>query len=188
MKTVANHYILTILVTLFASFSYGQKALSPVQKAAIEDFQAQVKAYAKLREDVRGRIPKVPEKATKEQIQVFKDSFQAGVLSARAGAKQGDVITPQAAEAIRYMISTAYVGEDRRRLRETIFEAENTTVPVRANAVYPEAAEVLETPPKLLLVLPQLPKNIRYRFVAGSLLLMDSENHLIIDYMTNAVP
>lgn len=188
MKFVTNQYILIIFVTLFASVHYGQTPISPAQKAAVEDLQARVKTYVKLRDDIRGRQPKMPEKATKEQIQSFKDSFQRAVQAARPGSKQGDVITPQAADAIRYMIATAYTGEDRRRLRESVFEAENTAVPVRVNAAYPEAAEILETPPKLLLVLPQLPKQIRYRFVGGKLLLMDSENHLIIDYMANAVP
>lgn len=188
MRNVANRYILIILATLCASLSYGQKPLSPTQKAAIEDFQARVKAYAKLREDVLGRVPKVPERATKEQIQVFKDSFQRAMRAARAGSKHGDVITPQAAEAIRYLIATTYVGKDRVRLRAAVFEAANKTVPVRANSVYPEAVEILETPPKLLMVLPQLPNAIRYRFVARTLLLMDSDNHLIIDYMDKAIP
>jgi hypothetical protein len=43
-------------------------------------------------------------------------------------------------------------------------------------------------PPSLLLALPQLPKQVRYRFVGTSLLLVDRENHLIVDYMTNALP
>ena len=188
MRIIASRYFLIILVTLCASLSYGQKPLSPTQKAAIEDFQARVTAYAKLREEVLGRVPKVPEKATKEQIQVFKDSFQRAMRAARAGSKHGDVITPQAADAIRYLIATTYVGKDRKQLRSAVFAAENRTVPVRANFVYPEAVEIIETPPKLLLVLPQLPNAIRYRFVVDKLLLMDSENQLIIDYMTKAIP
>jgi hypothetical protein len=188
MRTVASRYILVILATLCASISYGQKPLSPKQEAAIDDFQARVRAYAKLREEVLGRVPKIPEKATKEQIQVFRDSFQRAMRAARAGSKHGDVITPQAAEAIRYLIATTYVGKDRIRLRAAVYEAENRTVPVRANSVYPDAVEILETPPKLLKVLPQLPNEIRYRFVTGTLLLMDSYNHLIIDYMTKAIP
>jgi hypothetical protein len=56
------------------------------------------------------------------------------------------------------------------------------------NAVYPEKSELLEMPPSLLLVLPQLPKQVRYRFVGTNLLLVDRENHLIIDYMANALP
>jgi hypothetical protein len=42
--------------------------------------------------------------------------------------------------------------------------------------------------PTLLLKLPQLPKQIRYRFVGRNMLLVDRENGLIIDYMTDAIP
>jgi len=54
--------------------------------------------------------------------------------------------------------------------------------------VYPEAAELLEMPPTLLLALPPLPKQLRYRFVGTNLLLVDRENHLIVDHMANALP
>jgi hypothetical protein len=56
------------------------------------------------------------------------------------------------------------------------------------NYPYPESQEVLEMAPTLLLRLPQLPKQLRYRFVGPNLLLLDRENGLIIDYMTNALP
>ena len=43
-------------------------------------------------------------------------------------------------------------------------------------------------PPYLLPKLPQLPKQVKYRFVGRNLLLVDRENGLIVDYMTNALP
>ena len=43
-------------------------------------------------------------------------------------------------------------------------------------------------PPTLLLKLPQLPKQVRYRFVGRHMILMDRENDLIIDYMLDALP
>ena len=66
--------------------------------------------------------------------------------------------------------------------------AENKDVPVKVNVVYPDSKEQLEMPPALLLNLPQLPKQLRYRFVGTNLLLLDRENGLIIDYLTNALP
>jgi hypothetical protein len=36
--------------------------------------------------------------------------------------------------------------------------------------------------------LPQRPKQLRFRFVSHSLLLVDRENGLIVDYMTKALP
>ena len=189
MNSVMFRYILTsFFAFIFFTPVFAQKALSAEQKSAIDDFRSRVNAYAALHRSVESKLAKLPNKATKEQIQAYKDSFQKQVLAARPSAKQGDVLTPSAADAIRHMIATAYVGEDRRKLRESIFEAENTALPVRVNSVYPEAAEILETPPLLLLTLPELPKELRYRFVAGKLLLMDPANHVIVDFMPNAVP
>jgi hypothetical protein len=56
------------------------------------------------------------------------------------------------------------------------------------NYPYPEAKELVEMPPTLLLVLPPLPKQVRYRYVGKHMLLVDRENGLIIDYMLDALP
>src|SRR5215204_804140 len=121
-------------------------------------FEKRVKEYVGLREGLEDEMPKLPKDATPEQIEAHKAAFQERVRAARSGAKQGDVFTPEAARL------------------------------VRANYPYPETQELLEMPPTLLLRLPQLPKQVKYRFVRGNLLLVDRENGLIIDYMTNALP
>jgi hypothetical protein len=61
-------------------------------------------------------------------------------------------------------------------------------VRVRVNYPYPEPVEFVEMPPTVLLNLPQLPPEVKYRFVGRNLLLIDSDNNLILDYMTNALP
>jgi hypothetical protein len=86
------------------------------------------------------------------------------------------------------MIKREYSGEQLQELRKTVMEAETQGVPLRINYPYPESKELLEMPPTLLLKLPQLPKQLRYRFVGTNLLLVDRENGLIVDYMTSALP
>jgi hypothetical protein len=90
---------------------------------------------------------------------------------------------------IRAIIKEEFKGRDRVELRKTVLvESEVKTLPLRVNYPYPEMKEQLEMPPTLLLKLPPLPKQIRYRFVGRNMLLVDRENGLIIDFMTNAVP
>ncbi|HLM02369.1 MAG TPA: hypothetical protein VK400_15060, partial [Pyrinomonadaceae bacterium] len=72
--------------------------------------------------------------------------------------------------------------------RESVLEADTKGVAVKINFPYPDSKEQVEMPPRLLLNLPQLPKQLRYRFVGINLLLLDRENGLIVDYMTNALP
>jgi hypothetical protein len=163
--------------------------LSPADKQTVEAFEKRAKDYAKMREGLEEKMPKLSKEAKAEEIQTHKTQFQERVRAARVGAKRGDVFTPEATTLIRVMIKDEFKGRDRVELRKTVLsDAENKAVPLRVNYPYPESQELLEMPPTLLLRLPQLPKQLRYRFVRDNLLLVDRENGLIVDYMTNAVP
>lgn len=154
-----------------------------------EAFEKRVKEYVKLREDIEGKMPKLSKEAKPEEIEVHKKLLQENVRVARTGAKHGDIFTPDAVTMIRAIIKDEFKGKDRMELRKTVLvEADVKALPLRVNYPYPEAKEQLEMPPTLLLRLPQLPKQIRYRFVGRNMLLVDRENGLIIDYMTDAVP
>ena len=109
--------------------------------------------------------------------------------AARAGAKRGSVFTTEASAFIRAIIKDEFKGKERQELRKTVqVEADTKGVLLRVNYPYPETAELLEMPATLLLRFPQLPKQVRYRFVGRNMLLVDRENGLIVDYMLNAVP
>lgn len=163
--------------------------LSANEKRIVETFEKRVKEYAKMREQLEEKMPKLSKEAKPEEIQAHKKQFQDRVRAARVGAKQGDVFTPEAVAFIRAIIKDDFKGRERVEFRDTVLrEAENKAVPLRVNYPYPETQELLEMPPTLLLRLPQLPKQIRYRFVGRNLLLVDRENGLIVDYMTNALP
>jgi hypothetical protein len=166
-----------------------QVTLSPRDKQVVAAFEARVKEYVKLREGLEDKLPKLSQDATPEQIEKHKTVFQEVVRSARSGAKRGDVFTPEAAAFIRTTIKKEFRGADRQELRKTVLvEADTKAVPLRVNYPYPESAELLEMPPTLLLKLPQLPKQVKYRFVGRNMLLVDRENGLIIDYMLDAIP
>jgi hypothetical protein len=157
-------------------------------KQAIKVFEGEVQDYVKLRNQVRDKVPKLSKDATPEEIHRFVVSFQEATRAARAGAKAGEIFKPEVSTYIRTTLKTHFRGQERMEIRKTIFEAENKTVPLRVNYPYPQSKEYTEMPPTLLLQLPQLPKELRYRFVGTNMLLMDRENNLIIDYMTNALP
>lgn len=183
---VANCYILVIIFCT-VSVVTGQTASDTDKRIALE-FEGRVKEYTQRREEIEEGLPKLSKQATAEEIAAHKDALLQKVLAERRGAAKGNIFTPEAERHIRNVIGITYKGRDRMQLRKELAEAENASVPVKVNAVYPETAELLEMPPTLLLALPQLPKQVRYRFVGTSLLLVDRENHLIVDYMTNALP
>jgi hypothetical protein len=151
-------------------------------------FEDRAEDYSRLRERLEEKLPKLPKEATPEQIAAHKTTFQEMVRQARSNARQGEVFTEDVAAVIRAMIRREYTGQQLQELRQGVMEAETEGVPLRVNYPYPESGELVEMPPPLLLKLPQLPKQLRYRFVGTNLLLVDRENGLIVDYMTGALP
>lgn len=186
MKSVTKCYMFAIFFAS-ASVIFGQ-TVNDADKRIVTEFESRVKQYSHRREAIEDTMPKLAKEATAEQIASHKEEFLQKVLADRKGVSKGNIFTPETEQHIRKVIGSLYKGRDRAQLRKELSEAENAAVPVKVNAVYPETAELLEMPPTLLLALPQLPKHVRYRFVGTSLLLVDRENHLIVDYMTNALP
>ncbi|HEX7955960.1 MAG TPA: hypothetical protein VF508_03405, partial [Pyrinomonadaceae bacterium] len=165
-----------------------QPAVSPKHKAAFAAFEARVKEYVALREGVEEKLPKLPKDATPEQIEAHKTAFQEAVRAARAAAKPGDLFVPELARHIRAVIKSELKPATKKEVRQTVLESEVKAVPVRVNYPYPETEELIEMPPTLLLRLPQLPKQVKYRYVGHNMLLVDRENGLIVDYMPDALP
>ena len=166
----------------------AQSNISEKHKQAIAAFEQRVKDYVKMREGLEDKMPKLPDDSKQEQIDAHKAAFQNSVRAARTDAKNGDIFSADIAEYIRLTIQNEFKGKDRQELRKTVLGAETDGVPVRVNYPYPENKELVEMPPTLLLKLPQLPKQMRYRFVGNHMLLVDRENGLIIDYMPHALP
>ena len=197
MKTTQINLLLSLgllvacctAATAQANQTQTTSTLSPADKQIAEAFEKRVKDYAKLRESLEEQMPKLSKEAKPEEIQTHKTQFQERVRAARAGAKHGEVFAPDAQALIRRIIKDEFKGRERAEFRDTVLkEADTKGVPLRVNYPYPETGELLEMPATLLLRLPQLPKQVRYRFVGHNLLLVDRENGLIVDYMTNALP
>lgn len=187
-KTIFRVATFGAIAVCIAALTHAQ-SLSGNNKQVAEAFEKRAKEYVQLRERLEEQMPKLSQEAKPEEIQKHKQQFQERVRAARAGAKHGDVFTPEAAALIRAIIKDEYKGKERVELRDTVLrESDTKAVPLRVNYPYPESQESLEMAPTLLLKLPQLSKQLRYRFVGRNLLLVDRENGLIVDYMTNALP
>jgi len=162
--------------------------VSPADKAAIDVFEKQVKDYIELRNKARANAPKLSKDSTPEQINAYRTTLQNALGSARPNAKRGEFFRPATAAFIRRTLKTEFQGKDRQQLREQIFETETQGVVLRVNYPYAQTAELSEMPATLLTKLPQLPKELRYRFVGRNMLLVDRESDVIIDIMPDALP
>jgi hypothetical protein len=165
-----------------------QPVLTKQQKQIVAAFNSHVKDYLRQRERVKAKLPPLSKEATPEQIAAYQKSFMESLRAMRTGTKPGYIFNPQAVEYFRAIIKTEVAPRDKPEIRQTILEADTKGVPLKVNYPYPETKELTQIPPTLLLKLPQLPKEVKYRYVGRHLLLVDSDNNLIIDYMLDALP
>src|SRR5215217_2570571 len=162
--------------------------VSAADKAAIQTFEKQVKEYMELRNKAREKAPKLSKDSTPEQIHAYRTTLELSLRTARPNAKRGEFFLPESADYIRRTLKSEFQGKDRQELRKTVFETETQGVVLRVNYPYAESAELSEMPATLLAKLPQLPKELRYRFVGRNMLLIDRESDVIIDIMPDALP
>ena len=190
-------WIFLILTTLAVTAAYAQKVespalspppVTPAEKAVIQAFENEVKDFVKLRKKVRENIPKLSKEAKPEEIQVYRTTIEDSLRNARKGAKPGDIFLPEVTTYIRRTLKKEFQGKDRKEIRDIAFETELTGVVLRVNYRYAQSAELSEMPATLLAKLPQLPAEVRYRFVGHYLILVDRESNLILDFMPDAVP
>lgn len=190
-------WITLITTTLAVTVAFAQQTespalapppVTPAEKAVIEAFENEIKEYVKLCKKVRETAPKLSKDATPEQIQAYRTSLEESLRNARKGAKRGDIFLPEVGAYIRRTLKKEFQGKDRKDIRDIAFETELTGVVLRVNYPYAQSAEMSEMPATLLSKLPQLPNEVRYRFVGHNIILVDRESNLILDFMPDAVP
>ena len=179
--------ILAILAFCITGLN-AQNPLSADEKKIIKDFELRAKRYADRRNQFQRQLPKLPKDATPEQIDGHKQALQKLILKARVNQKQGNMFTQSASQLIRSIIKREFKGYEAAEIRQAVLEADTKGVPIKVNAPYPESKELVEMTPPLLQALPQLPKELRFRYIGRSLVVMDRDNALILDYMKDALP
>ncbi len=197
MKTNLNNSASQIWRGLFGSLICAFLALTiysqshqekPPENQTTAEFMNRVQQYVKLREQLDRKIQKPSGKSEPEQIKDYQAVLEEGLRTARAGAKQEDIFTPSMATHIRNIIKQEFKGKRLKKLRADVAKAQTKGVPLRVNYSYPEQKELYEMPPTLLLKLPTLPKQLRYRFVGENMLLVDTDALLIVDYVMDVIP
>jgi hypothetical protein len=61
-------------------------------------------------------------------------------------------------------------------------------VKLAVNARYPDDVPLSTMPPEVLKNLPPLPAELEYRFVGETLILLDPDAHLVVDFVPRALP
>jgi hypothetical protein len=160
---------------------------TPAEAKVLADFDARVKAYYELRDKVDEGKARQTQTKEPEKVEAQRKALATSIQKARAGAKPGDIFTPEVQPFIKRWLKPALKGTDGKDNKNTLKE-ENPSVELKVNAPYPEKQPLSTMPPDVLLQLPKLPKDLEYRFIQKHLLLYDSRASLIVDFVYNAIP
>jgi len=175
-------YLIFTVVTAVAS--QAQSKNSP----RLKQFEDHVAAYLKLRKTVTSQIPQLKPTASAQDLAAVRVQLASGLAKARASATQGTLFTPDVANEFRRLGKLAINGRDGKRVEKSLKNSEPVKGMVEVNQSYPPGVPLQTMPPTLLQALPHLPKELEYRLVDRTLLVLDSEAQLIIDYLPEAIP
>lgn len=155
-------------------------------QAYVDQTQPSRKAAAQEAEKVPG---KAAADAGAEQSVRTRQNSLADALRAtlRPNAKQGDLVSADMAAAIRREIRRAFDTPKRDLILDELAEQNSTP----ANASTPAINQRLEAPrvpPRLMEILPPLPKQLEYDFVGETLVVRDVDADVVVDYISDAMP
>jgi hypothetical protein len=158
---------------------------------AVEDYVKKVHKPAEKQVGAR------PENASAAQIDSHRRALAEAIRALRPQARQGDLIAPAAQPVVKRVIAAELAGRAGAPARKEILAGnppldpdrdDRMNVKLAINADYPAQAALSTVPPSVILTLPQLRKEVEYRFVNRDLVLLDVEANLILDFLRAAAP
>ena len=170
----------------------------------LRKFQHEVEEYVELRQSALKQIPPIRAGSTPAEIEAHQKALTGAIIAYRKGAKRGEVFKPEVEAAIRRTLHREFASSQGPELLKGIKQGNprvegNPTprdpskevmppITINVNALYPDSAAYSSIPPSLLLKLPLLPEQVRYRFIGRTLILRDTEANVILDYIPDVVP
>lgn len=178
---------LLLAATAFAQ-APCQQSTPPSQQApadqppVVKDFEQRVQQYVTLRNAAKPGNP--PKSSDVSKVTEHRETFQQRLIAARKDARQGEIFTPEIADYFKKQVGATLAGSRGAEIRASLKRAEPVHgIAIKINGRYPGNVPLQSTPPSLLLNLPQLPKELEYRFADRGLILRDKEANLIIDFI-----
>jgi hypothetical protein len=170
----------------------------------LEEFYEEITEYVKLRHKAVESIPPVPAEASAEQIAAHQKALTLAIVRHNQKARQGEIFEPPIEAAFRRILAEAFASPEGPAMIQEIKQgnprlegvprANDPTreqirnVTLRVNLVYPEDAPFSSVPSSLLLKIPALPEQVRYRFIGRALIVRDTEANVILDFIRDVVP
>jgi hypothetical protein len=157
---------------------------------ATQNLQRSAADYVVLHRMLETRVPPLRVTTDVGEIQRAVRALGLRIQTARATARQGEVITPEVARMFRRRIATCLTpAEWKAVFDDQTRDEEGEPVeppPLVVNMEWPERVPFGFVPPQLLQSLPALPGELQYRIIGRSLVLWDHHANLIVDFLPGA--
>lgn len=163
----------------------GSDASTPAPVAA---FEARLKDYLALRDKAGSGLPRALKEATPEEVVRRQRALAARIRTARAGARPGDLFTPDFQALLKWSIDVVLSGPDGKTVKASILDENPGGKAPAINEPYPTSIPLSTMPPPILAALPRLPKGLEFRFLGPRLILLDTEADLIVDCTEGMFP
>ena len=183
----------TVLVLALAAAGSALAQAKPAVNSdaqLLADFKARVDKYDEMRKKADDSAPPLKKTDDPAKIKDAQQGLGERVGAARAGAKQGDVFTPEISALIRRLVHPETKDPDTKALlKEKKDQPKPESVPLwKVGMPYPEKEPLATMPPDVLERLPKLPADMEYRFVGKHLILRDVRSNTIVDFAPNVIP
>lgn len=149
----------------------------------LADFRARMDAYATLRASLEVGLPRLKVTDDPVEIQRAERALAERIRKARAGAVRGDIFTEDIRRGFRQVLRPVTNRATCALLRDD--NPGEFQYPI--NGEYPKNRPLSTVPPAMLAVLPKLPDDVFYRFLARDLILHDTRANIILDRIDDAV-
>ena len=149
---------------------------------ALAAFNKRVQAYAALRSKLEVGLPPLVVTTDADEIERFERRLAGRIRDARP-SRRSQVFTPaMEAQIRRLLLARADAGT-----LALLTDDGPGEFDVDVNDTYSKERSLATMPPNILLLLPDLPPDIQYRFVGRHLILFDVRANMIIDEIPHAL-
>ncbi len=159
-------------------------------KAALQTYVDQTQPFRKVAAQAAEKVPgkATPAPAAEESVRTRQNTLADALRTRlRTNAKQGDLFQTPTATAIKRQLTTAFGGAQRDLLLDELAEQNSTPANTRTPIIN-QRLEAPRVPPRVMEILPPLPKQLEYDFVGRTLVLRDVDADVVVDYLPDALP
>ncbi len=149
----------------------------------LAEFNKRVQDYAALRSKLEEGLPPLVVTDNADEIERFERRLAERIRAARS-TRRGQLFAPVMERQVKQML-------DRRADAATIaaiMDDSPSAFDVDVNDNYSKQRALATMPPNILLVLPDLPPDLEYRFVGRRLIVRDVRANMIVDEVPRALP